>query len=231
MTITANPPKKQKTPKEITFRILHYASLLLLLAFILMPIYVMFAGSFKPMEEMIPSRAFYLPSNFSFAECGNTGDNFTNNFQNGGCNWVFAWSALSDTMFRTFTIVIQSTLISAFLGSINGFILARWRFPYSNLVFTLFLFGMFIPYQAIMLPLVQIFVGTGLNRTIYALVISHVIYGIPIVTLIFRNFYAQIPNELIEAARVDGAGMFSTYLKIILPRSWPAYQPSSFTFS
>jgi glucose/mannose transport system permease protein len=74
-----------------------------------------------------------------------------------------------------------------------------------------------------MIPLVQIFVGTGLNRTIYALVISHIIYGISIVTLIFRNFYAQIPNELIEAARVDGAGMFTTYFRIILPLSWPAF--------
>ena len=223
MTLTVNAPKRKLTSKQLIFKVLHYAALLGLLAFILMPIYVMFAGSFKAMEEMIPSRAFFLPTNLLFADCGNTGGNFTNNFQNGGCNWVFAWSALSDTMWRTFTIVIQSTLISAFLGSINGFILARWRFPYSNLVFTMFLFGMFIPYQAIMIPLVQIFVGSGLNRTIYALVISHVIYGIPIVTLIFRNFYAQIPNELIEAARVDGAGMFTTYFRIILPLSWPAF--------
>ncbi len=102
----------------------------------------------------------------------------------------------------------------------NGFVLARWRFPGANLVFAFILFGMFIPYQAVMLPLRTTFTELNVTRGVPTLIVAHCIYGIPICTLIFRNYYATIvPHEIIESARVDGAGLVQTYARIILPIS------------
>jgi glucose/mannose transport system permease protein len=98
-------------------------------------------------------------------------------------------------------------------------VLAKWKFRGADLLFTLILFGMFIPYQSILIPLVQITHDVGLYGTLHGIVIVHVIYGIPITTLIFRNYYAGIPTELIEAARVDGAGFLRIYRSILLPIS------------
>jgi glucose/mannose transport system permease protein len=97
------------------------------------------------------------------------------------------------------------------LGSINGYLLAKWRFRGANLVFTLLLFGMFIPYQSILIPLVQVLSKLGVYGTIPGLILAHVIYGIPITTLIFRNYYASIPTEMVEAAHIDGAGLLGIY--------------------
>ncbi|MCL1898496.1 MAG: carbohydrate ABC transporter permease, partial [Micrococcales bacterium] len=107
----------------------------------------------------------------------------------------------------------------------------RWRFPKANIVFTLLLFGMFIPYQAVIIPLYgmvidlrQLIGGSSqLVQTILTLIMLHVIYGIPITTLIFRNYYQSVPTELMEAARVDGAGMMRTYTRVVLPISMPSF--------
>jgi glucose/mannose transport system permease protein len=127
-------------------------------------------------------------------------------------------------LWRTFTLAIPASVIAAVLGSLNGFVLSRWRFPYADLVFTLFLFGMFIPYQAVMIPLRQLTLDIGLPSGVPTLILAHVVYGIPICTLIFRGYYATtIPADLIEAGRVDGAGMIRTYVSIILPLSAPGF--------
>ena len=120
-------------------------------------------------------------------------------------------------------MVIPAAIISSFLGSMNGFVLARWRFKGADIVFTLILFGMFIPYQAVMIPLLQLMLGAGIPSGIPSLIILHVIYGLPITTLIFRNYYMSIPDELVEAARVDGAGMLRTYWSVVLPISIPSF--------
>lgn len=109
------------------------------------------------------------------------------------------------------------------LGSANGFVLSKWRFPGSNAVFTLILFGMFIPYQAVMIPLMRMVVNSGVGFGIPTLIFMHIVYGIPICTLIFRNYYESIPTELIEAAKVDGAGMLRTYFSVVLPISIPSF--------
>jgi glucose/mannose transport system permease protein len=109
------------------------------------------------------------------------------------------------------------------LGSMNGFVLSRWRFPYANVVFTLILFGMFIPYQAVMIPLTQLMQGLNIPNGIPSLLVLHIVYGLPICTLIFRNYYESVPSELIEAARMDGAGLLRTYASVILPVSAPGF--------
>ena len=138
-------------------------------------------------------------------------------------SWQAAWTALAPAIGRTVQMVIPAAIISSFLGSMNGFVLARWRFRGADLVFTLIFFGMFIPYQAVMIPLLKLVLGSGLPSGIPSLIVLHVIYGIPITTLIFRNYYQSVPNELIEAARVDGAGMLRTYVSVVLPISIPSF--------
>ncbi len=185
--------------------VFRYLALIILLVIAVLPIYIMVINSVKGITAVSQSTAFIPPRKLDFASWGQT------------------WPILREPMLRTLIFVLQSSIISAIIGSINGFVFAKWRFKGSNVIFTMFLFGMFIPYQAIMIPLVQFNNSIGLSRSIYVLVVAHVIYGIPICTLIFRNYYAAIPNELIEAARVDGASTVRIYLTIILPLSIPGF--------
>ncbi len=185
--------------------VFRYLALIILFVIAVLPIYIMVINSVKGITAVSQSTAFIPPRKLDFASWGQT------------------WPILREPMLRTLIFVLQSSIISAIIGSINGFVFAKWRFKGSNVIFTMFLFGMFIPYQAIMIPLVQFNNSIGLSRSIYVLVVAHVIYGIPICTLIFRNYYAAIPNELMEAARVDGASTVRIYLTIILPLSIPGF--------
>ena len=214
--ITAKPDKRnakrKRTGKEKFWLIFRYVSLTFIWFLVVMPIYVLVINSLKGVKNVYLTNAFKLPEKLDFEA------------------WSVAWSgtsyfpqSISESMTRTLFFVIQSSIISAIIGSINGYVFAKWKFRGSNLIFTLFLFGMFIPYQAVMIPLVRISTELGLSKSIYVLVLAHVIYGIPICTLIFRNYYEAIPNELIEAGRVDKASMFRIYRSIILPLSIPAF--------
>jgi glucose/mannose transport system permease protein len=189
----------------VFMRVVKYALLLLFLCIVLMPAYVLFVTSFKGAGDASPSRAWELPTEWQLE------------------GWKHAWEVLAPALGRTFSMVIPAALISAILGSMNGFVLSRWRFPGADLVFTLILFGMFIPYQAVMIPLVQLMQSLGVPSGVPSLIVLHVVYGLPITTLIFRNYYAGVPVELMEASRVDGAGMLRTFAWIVLPISMPAF--------
>jgi glucose/mannose transport system permease protein len=195
------------TPARVaTARTVRYGLLLLFVIVVFIPVYVLLVTSFKPASETGVTDAWSLP------------DAWTTE------SWKLAWESLSPSLWRTFTLAIPASIIAAVLGSLNGFVLSRWRFPYADLVFTLFLFGMFIPYQAVMIPLRQLTLDIGLPSGVPTLILAHVVYGIPICTLIFRGYYATtIPADLIEAGRVDGAGMIRTYVSIILPLSAPGF--------
>jgi glucose/mannose transport system permease protein len=185
------------------------AKLVALLAFVvvfLIPVYVLLVTSFKPLVESDdPTRAWNLPITWTTEA------------------WKAAWDALAPGLWNSVRLAVPGSLISAALGALNGFVLSKWRFPYADVVFTLFLFGMFIPYQAVMIPLLQVMTSLHLYGSINGLMLAHVVYGIPICTLIFRNYFATIPDELMEAARVDGAGMLRTFWSVILPNSAPAF--------
>ncbi|WP_327089941.1 carbohydrate ABC transporter permease [Nonomuraea sp. NBC_01738] len=189
--------------------------LVVLIAFVvvfLIPIYVLLVTSFKPLTEADPSQAWNLPRTWTFEA------------------WRVAWEKLAPGIWNSVLLAVPGSLLSCALGSMNGYVLSKWRFPGADLLFTLFLFGMFIPYQGVMIPLVQLLVGlnelVGAQGVFYGglpgLILAHVVYGIPICTLIFRNYYVTIPDELIEASRVDGAGMLRTYWSVVLPVSGPA---------
>lgn len=185
--------------------VFRYIALSILFVIAALPIYIMVINSVKGITGVSQSAAFIPPTKLDFEAWGPT------------------WDQLKVPMARTLFFVVQSSVISAIIGAINGFVFAKWRFRGSTFVFTTFLFGMFIPYQAIMIPLTMFNQWAGIGGSIYVLVFAHVIYGIPICTLIFRNYYAAIPNELIEAARVDGAGMVRIFRTIFLPLSIPGF--------
>jgi glucose/mannose transport system permease protein len=182
-----------------------YVALFVFGVIVLLPVYVLLVTSFKGNTETDPSHAWSLPSHWTTVA------------------WSQAWTALSPNLGNSFKLVIPATIISTVLCSLNGFVLSKWRFPGADIVFTFFLFGMFIPYQAVMIPLTQLFQDLHFPGGIPRLVFAHVVYGIPITALIFRNYYATIPDELMEAARMDRAGMFRTYWSVVLPISAPAF--------
>ena len=134
-----------------------------------------------------------------------------------------AWSALSPNFINSFIMVIPAVVISTLLGSFNGYLLSKFQFRGSNVLFTIMLVGMFIPYQTVLIPIVKFLQLINLYGTIPGLILVHVVYGLPITTLIFRNFYVSIPKALVEAASIDGAGIIRTYLSIVLPLSLPGF--------
>lgn len=182
-----------------------YGLLIFFGALFLVPLYIMVVTSFKPPAEALISQMWRLPSELSVAA------------------WESAWNTLRPYLRNSFALAIPATVLSAFVGSINGYVFSRWQFRGSEYVFNFLLLGMFIPYQIVLIPLVVTLNTIGLYNSLAGLVATHVIYGIPITTLIFRNFYARIPSDVIEAAQVDGASYLSVYRRVALPLSIPGF--------
>ncbi len=191
-------------PRRIS-RVLMYILLVFMAAFFLMPIYVLLVTGLKSFAEVDLQRMWALPSGFHL-------DNF-----------IAAFKALAPNLGNSMKLVIPSSIISSMVGSVNGYIFSKWKFKYSDIIFTLVLFGMFIPYQSILIPLVQFMETLGLRGSITGLILVHIIYGIPITTLIFRNYYAGVPTEVLEAGRIDGAGLIGLYRYIVFPLSIPGF--------
>lgn len=195
----------RRTGTTVRMQVVKGVLLVAFLVIFLIPVYVLLVTSFKPLSEADPTGAWRLPEIWSVEA------------------WVAVGEALAPGLWNSVRLVVPGAIISAILGSLNGYVLSKWRFPYADLVFTLFLFGMFIPYQAVMIPLVQLMTSVNLIGSVTGLMLAHVVYGIPICTLIFRNYFASMPDELVEAARTDGAGMFGTYLYVMVPNAAPAF--------
>jgi glucose/mannose transport system permease protein len=194
-------------------RVVTYAVLILFAAFYLMPIYVLLVTGMKSFTEVSLDRMWDLPEGFSL-------DSFRDAWFG---NEQTAIRGLAGNFYNTILLTVPATIISAMLGSMNGYILAKWKFRGADVLFPLILFGMFIPYQAILIPLVQTTQALGIYGTIPGLIFVHVVYGIPITTLIFRNYYASVPTELVEASRIDGAGILGVYRHVMVPLSIPGF--------
>jgi glucose/mannose transport system permease protein len=192
-------------PARFKAKYLLYFPLLLMTAFYLIPMYVMLVTGFKGFEEISLKTMWALPSGIHFD------------------NYIEAYTKLAPYLWNSINMVLPAAIISSILGSINGFVLARWKFRGADIIFPLILFGMFIPYQSILIPLVEFMRRINMYGGLPGLILVHVIYGLPITTLTFRNYYASIPKELIEAARIDGADLLKTYRYIILPLSLPSF--------
>ena len=196
----AEPRRKSRLGHWVVMALLILATL-----FFLAPVYVMIVNGLKDKAYMTLSDMWKLPL-----------------YLNGG-GFPVAWQTLDQNMLASFRIVIPATILSSLVGAVNGYLLSKWKFKGSDVLFTLILFGMFIPYQAILLPMIETLQQAGLYGKWQGLVLVHVIYGIPITSLIFRNYFANVPNDLVEAARIDGAGLIGIFRQIMLPLALPAF--------
>jgi glucose/mannose transport system permease protein len=191
--------------KHFKFAYLSYFPLILLSLFYLIPMYMMLITGLKGLDEVSIKTMWALPRTLSF-------DNFK-----------IAFQELAPYLWNSLRMVIPAAIISSIVGSINGYFLAKWKFRGADVIFPLILFGMFIPYQSILIPLVDFMHQINLYGGIPGLILVHVIYGIPITTLTFRNFAVSIPDELFEAAKIDGAGMFRIFYYLFLPFSLSSF--------
>ena len=198
------------TARKFTLgNVLLYGTLALLALLFLMPAYMAVVTALKfPADISLPS-AWEFPDNINWGSFGQ------------------AIALLRPNFVNSIILVLCATAGSTVLGSLNGYVFSKWKFKGSEVVFTLFLFGMFIPYQVILIPLFQTLRAMHLYGGLPGLILAHIVYGLPITSLIFRNFYAQIPTALIESARLDGAGFFSIYLRIVFPLSVPGFVVTS----
>jgi glucose/mannose transport system permease protein len=193
-------------------RVAIYVFLGLSTLFFLAPIYVMVATSLKPMVEIRGGNALAPPVTPELAA------------------WVKAWASACTGLdcrgirvgfWNSVRIVVPSVVLTVLVGALNGYTLSFWRFRGANLVFAILLFGIFVPYQVFVFPLIRIYAFLHLYGTLPGIVLIHVMFGMPITTLMFRNYYASIPLDLFKAARVDGAGFLRIFRQIVLPMSAP----------
>src|SRR5690242_9359184 len=194
-------------------RVLIYAVLVAFAAFYLMPIYVLLVTGLKSFSEVSLDRMWALPQSFSLESFRDAW------FGNEGT----AIPGIGQNFVNSMLLTVPATIISAMLGSMNGYVLAKWKFRGADILFPAILFGMFIPYQAVLIPLVRTMQSLGLYGSLPGLIFVHVIYGIPITTLIFRNYYAGVPTELLDAGKIDGAGILRLYRYVIFPISMPGF--------
>ena len=203
-------------PRKVVSRrnIILYGTLFVVAVYYLLPLYVMIVTSLKGMPEIRLGNIFSPPVEITFQP------------------WVKAWAeactglnceGLSRGFWNSVRITIPSVVLSIAIASVNGYALANWRFKGADLFFTILIFGAFIPYQVMLYPIVIILREIGLYGGLYGLIIVHCIFGMPILTLLFRNYFTSLPEELFKAARVDGAGFWGIYFKIMLPMSLPIF--------
>ncbi|MFN3275703.1 MAG: carbohydrate ABC transporter permease [Paracoccus sp. (in: a-proteobacteria)] len=195
-------------------RIMVYGALIMVSVYYLLPLWVMVVTSLKGMPEIRMGNIFAPPVEITFEP------------------WVKAWSqactglncdGLSRGFWNSIRIVVPATILSIGVAAVNGYALVNWKFRGSEVFFTILIFGAFIPYQVMIYPLVIILRELGLMGSVWGVVMVHVIFGMPIITLLFRNYFASLPEELFKAARVDGAGFWGIFLRVLVPMSLPIF--------
>ncbi len=202
-----------RRPQYLTAaRIGIYAFLATAALFFLLPLWIMVMTSLKPMDEIRLGNILALPASMTWDA------------------WSKAWSSactglecngISVGFWNSVRILVPSVILSIIAGAINGYALSFWRVKGANILFGILLLGAFIPYQVFLYPLVRIFSMAGIYNSLLCIVLVHVIFGLPTMTLLFRNYYAGLPIELFKAARIDGGGFWSIFFRVILPMSTP----------
>ena len=202
---------KPKSPFRLA-NIIVYTTITILALYYLAPLYIMIVTSLKTMPEIRLGNVFALPSDVSFDA------------------WLKAWSTactglncegLRSGFMNSVIITVPSVIVSIVIASINGYALANWPFRGANIFFTILIFGAFIPYQLMLYPIVIILRELGVFGDLTGLIIVHSIFGMPILTLLFRNYFSSLPSELFKAARIDGAGFWGIFFRVMLPMSIP----------
>ena len=193
-------------------RALLWAVLLLFALYFLLPLYVMLATSLKDMEQVRTGHLLSLPTDPTLAAWAKAWDSACTGVDCGGLKPFFTNSVL---------MVVPAVLVSTGIGAVNGYVLSKWRFRGSETLFALLLFGVFMPMQVVLLPMSQVLGWLGIASSIWGLILVHVIAGLPSTTLFFRNYYIGVPDELVKAATIDGAGFWQIFWRIVLPLSTP----------
>jgi glucose/mannose transport system permease protein len=203
-------PKPFFTPRKIIL----YSVLIFFSLYYLFPLYVMLTTSLKTLPEIRFGNIFALP----------TAPNLDAWFRawNSACTGLTC-NGLAPGFWNSVRITIPSTIVSIFIAAVNGYALVNWRFKGSDIFFSILIFGSFIPYQVMLYPLVMITRELGVFGSLNAVILIHTIFGMPILTLLFRNYFASLPQELFKAARVDGAGFWRIFFEIMLPMSLPIF--------
>ena len=200
------------TPQLNWQRVLLFTALGLFAAAFLAPLYVMLSTSLKSMEELRSGTLLSWPASPSLDA------------------WARAWSTactgtdcggLRPFFMNSVWMVLPAVAVSTLVGSLNGYVLSKWKFPGSEFMFALLLFGVFMPMQVVLLPMSQVLGWLGIASSVWGLILVHVVAGIPSTTLFFRNYYIGLPDELIKAAMLDGAGFWQIFRRIVLPLSTP----------
>lgn len=208
----ADHVQRQIAGPQVLGRIVVYGLLVLLALYYLMPLFVMLSTSVKTLDDIRGGNLIALPAEITFEA------------------WAKAWSSactgvdcsgLRGNFWNSVSFVVPAVLISTLIGAFNGYVLTMWRFRGSDAMFTLLLIGCFIPFQVVLLPMAQTLGVLGIANSTPGLIFVHVVYGLAFTTLFFRNFYVSVPDELAKAARIDGAGFFRIFWRIILPLSPP----------
>ena len=207
-----NAPAGPRPHRLTASRVAVYALLVATALLFLVPLYVMVVTSLKTMPEIRAGTILGLPPTVTVEP------------------WIKAWTSVCTGLtcngirvgfWNSVTILVPSVIVSIAVGAVNGYALALWRVPGANVLFTLLLAGAFIPYPVFVYPLVRIFSGLGIYGSLPGIVVIHTIFGLPVMTVLFRNFFAGLPPELFKAARVDGAGFARILVSIMLPMSTP----------
>ena len=197
---------------KIILRIFLYLILTIFVIYYLLPLFVMITTSLKSLEEIRTGSLISLPRNITFEAWGTAWSTACTGIKCEGLK-PFFWNSIF--------IAIPAVIISTLIGAINGYVIAQWRFKGANIIFALMLFGCFIPFQVILLPMARVLGLIDLAGSISGLIFVHVIYGIGFTTLFFRNYYVSIPVELVKAAKIDGATFLRIFWSIFLPLSLP----------
>jgi glucose/mannose transport system permease protein len=219
--VTMNGPRSAVEPRGAKpvrrfapSTIMIYGSLIFAAIYYLIPLYVMVVTSMKGLPEIRFGNIFSPPLEVTFEP------------------WVKAWDSACTGLYceglkvgfwNSVKITVPSVIVSIAVASVNGYALANWRFKGSEFFFTILLVGSFVPYQVMLYPLVMLTARMGIYSTLWAVILVHTIFGMPILTLLFRNYFASLPVELFKAARIDGAGFWGVFIKIMIPMSAPIF--------
>jgi glucose/mannose transport system permease protein len=203
-----------QTPGVIAGRIFIYGLLTIAALYFLIPLTVMVLTSVKTMEDIRTGHLISFPREITFSAWGAAWNSACIGVKCGGIKGYF-WNSVR--------MVIPAVTISTLVGAANGYVFSKWRFKGSEVLFSLLLVGCFIPFQVILLPMARTLGALGLSQSLTGLICVHVVYGLAFTTLFFRNFYVSVPDDLIKAARIDGAGFFRIFWRIMLPISAPIF--------
>lgn len=208
----ARPARPRRRTRFTPARLGVYAFLLSAALFFLLPLYVMLVTSVKPMSEIRLGNLLAFPARFTLDAWGAAWQSACTGLDCNGIQVGF-WNSVR--------IVVPSTVLSILIGAVNGYALSFWRPRGAALLFGVLLMGAFIPVQVMVYPLVRVLASVHLFSSLPGIVVIHTIYGMPVMTLLFRNYYASIPQELFKAARIDGGGFWRIFLQLMLPMSTP----------